>query len=168
MSSQVLSDHASLTVHTAWARLLRGHAAATRELSAQLQSAHGLTINDYEALLHLSRADKGALRRVDLAAELVLTPSGVTRLLDGLEQAGLVCKGTCESDARVTYAVLTDAGRAKLEQASCSHVAAVSQLFGERFDDDELESLASLLGRLPGADGDPEACTAGGGQDSGE
>ena len=56
----------------------------------------------------------------------------------------------------------------RLEEASCSHVAAVSQLFGERFDDDELESLASLLGRLPGADGDPEACTAGGGQDSGE
>ena len=120
------------------------------------------------SLVGEARADRGALRRVDLAGELLLTPSGVTRLLDGLEQAGFVCKGTCESDARVTYAVLTDAGRAKLEQASCSHVAAVSQLFGERFDDDELESLASLLGRLPGADGDPEACTAGGGQDSGE
>jgi DNA-binding MarR family transcriptional regulator len=168
MSRQLLSEQTSSQAITTWVRLLRAHASATRELSAKLLAEHGLTINDYEALLHLSRADKGALRRVDLAAELVLTPSGVTRLLDGLEQAGLVCKGTCESDARVTYAVLTDAGRAKLEQASCSHVAAVSQLFGERFDDDELESLASLLGRLPGADGDPEACTAGGGQDSGE
>ena len=172
MSRQLLSEQISQAESsqaiTAWVRLLRAHASATRELSAKLLVEHGLTINDYEALLHLSRADRGALRRVDLAGELLLTPSGVTRLLDGLEQAGFVCKGTCESDARVTYAVLTDAGRAKLEQASCSHVAAVSQLFGERFDDDELESLASLLGRLPGADGDPEACTAGGGQDSGE
>ena len=167
MSRQLLSEQTSSQAITTWVRLLRAHASATRELSAKLLAEHGLTINDYEALLHLSRADKGALRRVDLAGELVLTPSGVTRLLDGLEQAGLVCKGTCESDARVTYAVLTDAGRAKLEQASCSHVAAVSQLFGERFDDDELVSLASLLGRLPGAEGDPDACTAGGGQDSG-
>jgi DNA-binding MarR family transcriptional regulator len=162
------SSQASSQAITAWVRLLRAHASATRELSATLLAEHGLTINDYEALLHLSRADHGALRRVDLAGELLLTPSGVTRLLDGLEQAGFVCKGTCESDARVTYAVLTDAGQAKLDQASCSHVAAVSQLFGERFDQDELESLASLLARLPGADADADACTAGPGRDTSE
>jgi DNA-binding MarR family transcriptional regulator len=167
MSRQLLTKQSSQAI-AVWVHLLRAHASATRELSAKLLAEHGLTINDYEALLHLSRADKGALRRVDLAGELVLTPSGVTRLLDGLEQAGLVCKGTCESDARVTYAVLTDAGRARLEEASCSHVAAVSQLFGERFDDDELEALASLLGRLPGADGDAEDCTAGQRRDSDE
>jgi len=161
MSSQVLSPQASQVAITAWIRLLRAHATATRELSAKLLNEHGLTINDYEALLHLSRADKGSLRRIDLAGQLLLTPSGVTRLLDGLEDAGFVCKGTCDSDARVTYAVLTDAGRAKLDQASCSHVAAVVQLFGERFGEDELESLSALLARLPGADAEGDECTAG-------
>jgi DNA-binding MarR family transcriptional regulator len=142
-------------------RLLRAHASTTRALSAELLADHGLTINDYEALLHLSRAEDGSMRRIDLAAELVLTPSGVTRLLDGLQEAGYVCKGSCSTDARVTYAVLTDAGREKLRSASCSHVAAVSDLFRGRFSDEELTALAELLGRLPGVAGDGAECTAG-------
>ena len=75
MSSQVLSNQPSLSALDAWVRLLRGHAAATRELSARLVAEHGLTINDYECLLHLSRAEERALRRVDLAELLILTPS---------------------------------------------------------------------------------------------
>jgi len=161
MSSQVLSPQASHAVLAAWVRLLHAHAASTRELSAQLQNEHGLTINDYEALLNLSRAEHGAMRRIDRAGELLLTPSGVTRLLDGLEAAGHVCKGSCPSDGRVTYAVLTDAGRKKLEQASCSHIAAVTELFQERFSVDELATLAELLGRLPGAGGDGQECSPG-------
>ena len=151
MSSQVLTDQTSSPVLEAWVRLLRAHAAATRALSARLVHEHGLTINDYECLLHLARADERALRRVDLADRLLLTPSGVTRLLDGLERAGHVEKRSCESDARVTYAALTDAGLRKLEQASADHVAAVRELFEERFSPDELATLATLLGRLPGA-----------------
>jgi DNA-binding MarR family transcriptional regulator len=161
MSSQVLSDHASQTVLAAWARLLRGHAAATRELSAQLLADHGLTINDYEALLHLSQAEECSMRRIDLAEKLLLTPSGVTRMLDGLQEAGYVCKGSCASDARVTYAVLTDAGREKLREASCSHLASVTALFRERYSEQELATLAELLGRLPGAATDGSECTAG-------
>ena len=94
----------------AWVSFLRAHAAITRELSAQLQREHGLTLNDYEVLLHLSYADDGMLRRVDLAERVLLTASGITRLLEGLERAGYVCKQTCSSDARVSYAQLTDAG----------------------------------------------------------
>ena len=161
MTRQVLSDQASSTVIAAWARLLRAHASATRELSAQLHAEHGLTINDYECLLVLSHAENGALRRVDLAEELVLTPSGVTRLLDGLQEAGYVCKGSCSSDARVTYAVLTDAGRRKLEEASGSHLASVAELFEHRFTNEELETLGELLGRLPGAGGDGSGCSPG-------
>ena len=82
---------------------------------------------------------------------LQLTASGVTRLLDGLECARLVEKAQCESDARVTYAVLTDAGRTKLKDASCSHVAAIHELFAGRYTEAEIETLADLLGRLPGA-----------------
>lgn len=152
MSSQVLSTQASEALD-AWARLLRGHAATSRRLNAELAGQHGLTINDYETLLVLSHAEGGLMRRVDLARELHLTPSGVTRLLDGLERSGLVEKATCKSDARVTYAVLTTAGREKLEVASGSHLAAVRALFEERFSSDELATLASLLARLPGAAG---------------
>ena len=74
----------------AWTRLLRAHASTTRLLSAALQAEYGLTINDYEALYVLSRADGRRMRRVDLARRLLLTPSGVTRLLEGLERPGLV------------------------------------------------------------------------------
>ena len=156
MSSQVLTKQLSSTSLDAWICLLRGHAAATRTLSAELVSDHGLTINDYEALLRLSRAENSSLKRVELAESLLLTPSGVTRMLDGLERVGYVEKGSCPTDARVTYAVLTDAGRRKLEEASESHIVAVRALFEERFDPDELATLAELLGRLPdtpGADG---------------
>jgi MarR family transcriptional regulator, 2-MHQ and catechol-resistance regulon repressor len=113
---------------------------------------HGLTINDFEALLHLSRADGGRMRRVDLAEGLLLTASGVTRLLDGLEAAGYVERAACDSDRRVVYAVITDKGREKLEAASQSHVVGVSSLLQERFDDDELTQLADLLARLDGDD----------------
>jgi DNA-binding MarR family transcriptional regulator len=158
MTSQVLSEQLSTAPVQAFVRLLQGHAAATRELSADLVRDHGLTINDYEALLRLSRADGHYLKRVELAESLVLTPSGVTRLLDGLERAGYVEKGSCETDARITYAVLTDAGHEKLEEASRSHIAQIRAFFGERFDADELAMLAELLGRLPGAVGDGTDC----------
>jgi DNA-binding MarR family transcriptional regulator len=120
-------------------------------MSAELVADHGLTINDYEALLHLARAEEGRMRRVDLAEKLLLTASGVTRLLDGLEASGLVERASCASDRRVTYAVLTETGRTKLQEASESHVAGVRAFFEARFSRDELDQLADLLGRLPGA-----------------
>jgi DNA-binding MarR family transcriptional regulator len=149
-------------VISAWARLLKAHAGTSRELSSELQAEHGLTINDYECLLLLSHAEGGAMRRIDLAGELLLTPSGVTRLLDGLQAAGYVCNHSCESDARVKYAMLTDEGRRKLEEASQSHLASVGELFGQRFSEEELATLGELLGRLPGAGGDGSSCSPGG------
>jgi DNA-binding MarR family transcriptional regulator len=130
-------------------RLLRGNAAVTRAMNAQLVADHGLTINDYEALLHLARAEERRMRRVDLAERLLLTASGVTRLLDGLEQAGYVDRDACASDRRVTYAVLTDAGLAKLREASGSHVADIRSFFETRFSEEELVKLVELLDRLP-------------------
>ena len=149
MSSQVLTSQTSVSV---FSRLLRAHSSLSRELSARLVTEHGLTINDYEALLHLSHAEEGSLRRVDLAERLMLTPSGVTRLLDGLEALGFVENATCARDARVTYAVLTDAGRRRLEEAASSHVAAIREVFEDRYTEAELATLAELLGRLPRAD----------------
>jgi DNA-binding MarR family transcriptional regulator len=149
LSSQVLSEQASAV--DAFVRLVRGHSAVTRAMNAQLVANHGLTINDFEALLHLSQAEEGRMRRVDLAEKLILTASGVTRLLDGLEEAGFVDRAACASDRRVTYAVLTEAGHAKLKEASQSHVADIRAFFETRFSSDELDQLAALLGRLPGA-----------------
>jgi DNA-binding MarR family transcriptional regulator len=118
-------------------------------MNAQLVADHGLTINQYEALLHLARAEERRMRRVDLAERLILTASGVTRLLDGLEQAGYVDRDSCASDRRVTYAVLTDAGLAKLKEASTSHVADIRSYFESRFSAEELDQLVALLDRLP-------------------
>jgi len=160
LSSQVLTQQQDSALDS-WVRLIRGHASVTRAISAQLVAEHGLTINDYEALLHLAKAEDGRMRRVDLAERLVLTASGVTRLLDGLEAGGLVERASCASDRRVTYAVLTEPGRTKLREASKSHIADVRAFFEERYTAEELGQLASLLGRLPGgAEAVDEDCMA--------
>jgi DNA-binding MarR family transcriptional regulator len=132
-----------------WVSFLRAHAAITRELSVQLQREHGLTLNDYEVLLHLSWAEGGMLRRVDLAERVVLTASGITRLLEGLEHGGYVSKETCDSDARVSYAKLTDEGAAKLRAAAVTHLRGIDELFVGRYSGSELATLAELLARLP-------------------
>ena len=133
----------------AWVSFLRAHAAITRALNADLLSEHGLTLNDYEVLLHLSRAEDGMMRRVDLAESVLLTASGITRLLDGLERAGFVEKRSCKSDARVSYAKLTPAGSAKLAAAAQTHVAGIEELFTGRFSAEEIATLGELLARLP-------------------
>ena len=132
-----------------WVFFLRAHAAITRELSAQLQREHGLTLNDYEVLLHLSWAEHKMMRRVDLADRILLTASGITRLLEGLERAGFVGKETCSSDARVSYAKLTDVGAQKLREAAVTHLRGIDELFTSRYSGPELATLAELLSRLP-------------------
>jgi DNA-binding MarR family transcriptional regulator len=114
---------------TAWVGQVRAHASTTRRFNAELVVSHGLTLNDYEVLLHLYRADGHRLHRVDLAARVMLTPSGITRLLEGLERCGYVERASCEADARVSYAQLTDAGEAKLHE--------------------ELEALGGVLEQVP-------------------
>lgn len=147
MSSQV-TDLRGVELE-AWINFLRAHAAVTRQFNAELQATHGLTINDFDVLAQLARAPEQALKRVELSERVLLTPSGITRLLKGLERAGYVGNRPCKEDARVTYAVLTEKGRKKLDEARKTHVASVRALFSERFEKDELETLASLLERLP-------------------
>jgi DNA-binding MarR family transcriptional regulator len=138
-----------LPVPEAWKLFLRGHSAVTRQMDADLIASHGLTLRDYEVLLRLSQAPERRLRRVDLAQGVLLTQSGITRLLAGLEEAGWVCRASCDSDGRVVYAELTDAGYAKLRAASKTHLEGIEALFASRFSEDDLETLAELLGRLP-------------------
>ena len=141
----------------AWIAFLRAHASITRELSARLEAAHGLTLNDYDVLVQLAYAPGRQLRRVDLARSVLLSPSGITRLLDGLEREGWVEKRSCDSDARVTYAHLTDAGLAKFKTARKTHLADIEQAFGSRFTPEELAAVSSLLGRLLDSD-EPAEC----------
>jgi DNA-binding MarR family transcriptional regulator len=145
----------------AWMRFLRAHAAVTRELSTRLESRHGLTLSDYDVLVQLYHAPGRRMRRIDIARLVLLSPSGITRLLDGLERAGWVEKVRCDSDARVVYAALTEAGTKKCEDARETHLADVEELFGSRFTSEEQEALAELLGRLPLAE-TSEACKAAG------
>lgn len=103
-------------------------------------------------------APEQRLRRVDLAERVLLTASGITRLLEGLEGAGLVERAACDTDRRVVYAQLTEAGEQKLREASGTHLAGIDELFTSRFGEDELGTLSSLLGRLPGASADGDDC----------
>lgn len=136
-----------------WVAFLRAHAAVTRRLSAELVAEHGLTINDYEVLLHLSRAEERRLRRVDLADRVLLTASGITRLLEGLEAAGFVRRAACDTDRRVVYAELTEAGEEKLQAAGEAHVAGIHAAFVDRFSPEEYATLGELLTRIAGGGG---------------
>jgi DNA-binding MarR family transcriptional regulator len=147
LSSQVIQERG--IERETWIRFLRAHAAVTRQFNSELLEKHGLTLNDFDVLAQLSRAPEHGLKRAELAERVLLTPSGITRLLEGLEQAGYVRRGACASDARVTYAVLTDEGRKKFRAASRTHLASVEALLSERFARQDLEQLAELLGRLP-------------------
>lgn len=144
----------------AWVGLARAYASAMRRFNGDLGSAHGLTLNDYEVLLHLAQAPERMMRRVDLAKSVLLTPSGITRLLEGLERAGFVERASCSSDARVTYALLADEGYQKLREASSTHVEGIRSHFAERFSREELETLAGLLSRLPLDGAEPGDCAA--------
>jgi DNA-binding MarR family transcriptional regulator len=134
----------------AFARLMRAHTILRRELEAEVLRPRRLTINDFEALLQLARAPEQRLRRIDLVDLLMLTPSGVTRLLEGLQAAGLVENRHCDDDARVTWAVLTEEGLQTLECVGVHHTERLRSLFRESLGEHEVEQLSELLGRLPG------------------
>jgi DNA-binding MarR family transcriptional regulator len=142
----------------AWIRFLRAHSSLTRQMSARLEAEHGLTLNDYDCMVQLAYAPERSLRRVDLARSVLLSPSGITRLLDGLEREGWVEKRTCESDARVSYAHLTDIGLQKFKAARKTHLADIEEAFGSRYTPEELEAVSTLLGRLLDTD-EPVQCT---------
>jgi DNA-binding MarR family transcriptional regulator len=132
-----------------WIRFLATHSAITRELEARLMGAHALTLSDYDVLVQLARAPEYKLRNIDLAKAVVLTRSGVTRLVDGLERDGLVRRASCPSDKRGTFVALTDAGVVRLREAAATHLDAIRELFLARLGTEGREQMDALLGRLP-------------------
>jgi DNA-binding MarR family transcriptional regulator len=135
----------------AWRSYLQSHASILRVLDAELVAEHGMTTRDYEVLLYLAQAPDRRLPMSVLAESTMLTRSGITRLVDGLVAEQLIERVACPNDARVSYAQLTDTGYDKLRRAGCTHVTSIQHLFLEHFTAEEIEQLALLLSRLPGA-----------------
>jgi DNA-binding MarR family transcriptional regulator len=132
----------------AWRGLVRVHAALVRELDAELDARHGLPLSSYEVLRCLSRAPNGRMRMAELAEHVLLSRSGMTRLIDRLEREGMVTRSTCDKDGRGCYAGLTDLGRATVEQARTTHIEVVRAGFLRHFSEDEMLGLASMFERV--------------------
>lgn len=132
----------------AWRGLLRAHASLVKTLDARMEAEHRLALSSFEVLVHLSEADKGRMRMHDIASSVLLSRSGLTRLVDRLERDELVRRVSCEDDARGAFACITDAGRAKLGEARVTHVAGVREHFLELFSAAELEVLGGFWARL--------------------
>lgn len=132
----------------AWRGLLRVHASLVKTLDARMEAEHNLALSSFEVLAHLSGAEKGRMRMHDIASSVLLSRSGLTRLVDRLERDGFVRRVSCEDDARGAFACITEAGRAKLVEAHATHVVGVREHFLELFSDDELEVLAGCWTRL--------------------
>jgi DNA-binding MarR family transcriptional regulator len=135
----------------AWRSYLQSHAAIVRALDAELIAAHGMTTRDYEVLLYLAQSPDRKLAMSALSERTRLTRSGITRLVDGLVESGMIQRIACAKDARVSYAGLTELGYEKLREAGCTHVVSIERLFLAHFTPAEIELLAELLRRLPGA-----------------
>jgi DNA-binding MarR family transcriptional regulator len=122
-----------------------------RRLEAELEAEHGLTLPAYEVLAHLSEAPDQRLRMSELAKHAILTPSGLTRLVDKLSRDGLVQRQRCGADARVVYAVLTGAGMDRLVAAYPTHVRGVREHFLDWLSRPQQDAVADALGDLAGA-----------------
>jgi DNA-binding MarR family transcriptional regulator len=136
----------------AWRGLLRVHSALVKALDAELLAAHALPLTSYEVLINLQAAPGRRRRMAELADGVLLSRSGMTRLVDRLEREGLLERDPCTDDGRGTFAVLTDKGQALLDEARRTHLDGVRERFLSHFEEDELRTLAAYWERvLPGA-----------------
>ncbi|MGH2949407.1 MAG: MarR family winged helix-turn-helix transcriptional regulator [Solirubrobacteraceae bacterium] len=136
----------------AWRGLLRVHSALVKALDAELIAEHDLPLTSYEVLINLQAAPGRRRRMAELADSVLLSRSGMTRLVDRLERDGLLERDTCTSDGRGTYAVLTEKGDALLARARATHLDGVRDRFLRHFSPAELRQLGERWERiLPGA-----------------
>ena len=132
----------------AWRGMLRTHAELTRELDAELAREHDMPLSSYEVLLYLNDSDGGRMRMSELADSVLLSRSGLTRLVDRLERQGLLKRERCESDARGLFAEITPEGRRAFAAARKTHLDGVRRVFLNRFSRDELRTLGGLWQKL--------------------
>jgi DNA-binding MarR family transcriptional regulator len=132
----------------AWRGMLQVHAAVTRSLDAQMHAEHGLSVSAYEVLMFLADAPGQRLRMAEIADRVLLSRSGLTRLVDRLVAHGLVVRNACADDGRGSFAELTEAGRLKLEAARRTHLAGVREFFLERLTQDDQRALGEAWERV--------------------
>ncbi len=132
----------------AWRGLLRVHAALAKALDAELEAAHGLQLSSYEVLMYLADSEDERMRMCDLASSILLSRSGLTRLVDRLAREGLLERVACDDDARGAFAKLTPAGRQKLREARATHLAGVRAMFLDRFTPEELDQMGAAWDRV--------------------
>ena len=128
----------------AWRSFLRAHATITRALEAELVAEQTLSLAAYDVLVQLAEAPDRRLRMTELADAVLLSRSGVTRLVDRMERSGLVCRSRVENDGRGVAAELTDVGYQRLRTASRTHLAGVQQHFVAQLDVDDLCALERI------------------------
>jgi DNA-binding MarR family transcriptional regulator len=132
----------------AWVGMLRVHERLLNELDAELEREHGLSLPEYDVLAQLDAAPERRMRMADLADAVLLTRSGISRLVDRLEDRSLVERFRCPSDARGLNATLTDAGADLLAAASATHLAGVRQRFTDRLEPEDVARLESIWEEL--------------------
>ena len=132
----------------AWRGMLRAHSALTKALDAELVRAHGLPLSSYEVLLFLADSPEGQMRMSELADGVLLSRSGLTRLVDRMEREGLLRRERCEDDARGWFAAITPEGREIFTRARKTHLDGVRERFLSHFTRDELRSLAAFWERI--------------------
>jgi DNA-binding MarR family transcriptional regulator len=137
----------------AWRAFLSAQRALLDRLEDDLRREHGLPLSSYEVLLFLSRAPDDRMRMHELAESVLLTPSGLTRLVDRLAAEGLVTRQSCPTDRRGAFVVLTPAGRARLRRAAPSHLRGIQEHFGRHLTDADAETLSRALSRVAVAEG---------------
>jgi DNA-binding MarR family transcriptional regulator len=136
----------------AWRGLLRVHSALVKALDAELLAEQGLPLTSYEVLINLQAAPGHRRRMAELADSVLLSRSGMTRLVDRLEREGLLERDTCTDDGRGTFAVLTEKGEETLARARPTHLDGIRERFLRHFEPGELRELARYWDRvLPGA-----------------
>ena len=151
-AGEAATEEAGVAAMRAWHGLLGVQGALVRDLEARLEDAEGLSLWDLKALRALAAAEGECRRMTDLARAIGYTPSGLTLLVERLERAGLVSRTACAADGRSMIAGLTSEGRARMRRAERTHRRHVRERFQERFSDQELVQLTTLLERLlPGA-----------------
>lgn len=143
----------------AWRGLLKAHSQLVATLDDELEREHGIPLGSYEVLLHLADSPDGSLRMGDLADRLLLSRSGLTRLIDRLVARGVVERHSCPSDRRGTYARLTPDGRELLDAARPTHLAGVREHFLDHLSAGDLDRLGEIWDRVTTASAaDETAC----------
>lgn len=147
-SDDVGADDGSDVGLRAWRGLLRTHALLAKRVEAQLDREHKLPLSSYEVLQRLLDAPGGRMRMCDLAEQVQLSRSGLSRLADRLEREELLSRCSCDHDARGAYACLTDSGRERLDAARETHRSVVCEHFLSHFSTEELSALAGMWERI--------------------